>query len=91
MTNTDETAEPNEQSPITDDQIHRLHAWAERRTFTEAGSISQLCGFALGVLSPEAPGYKPQDVARAGCAAILRALVQRGILDNTAGQLQPAA
>jgi hypothetical protein len=61
-------------SQITDKQIHALRTWAERCVFTGAGSISQLCGFALGVLSPEAPGYKPSNVARARCAEIINIL-----------------
>jgi hypothetical protein len=63
-------------SLITDKQIHALRTWAERCVFTEAGSISQLCGFALGVLSPEAPGYKPKHVARTRCAEIVDTLAR---------------
>jgi len=55
---------------ITDKQIHVMRTWAEQCLFTEAGSISQLCAAALGVLSPEVPGYKPKDVARARCTEI---------------------
>ncbi len=62
---------------ITDEQIRELRAWAETRAFTEAGSISQLCACAIGVLSPEVPGWKAKHEARARCAEILNARVER--------------
>ena len=58
---------------ITDEQIRELRKYAERLMFTEAGSISQLCACAIGVLSPEVPGWIPRPLARARCAEILNA------------------